>query len=296
MPSVSHCVVTPEEAGQKLFQYLSRRLGKDVPKSLLMRLVRTGQVRVDGRRAKPFDRLRVGQTVRIPPVRLDEPEKPNDETQACDERLFLPILYQSNGVLAINKPAGLPVQPGTGWTDCVAARLAVMFPEAPFQPTPAHRLDRDTSGVLLAGTSYEGLRRLQEMFRFGGIGKDYLAVAKGRVDAPAHLVDALGKAGPVGRERVVVGAGKRAEAELMPLRPGKNFSLVLVRLLTGRTHQIRVQLASRGHPLLGDMKYGGGGGPLHLHAWRITLPEVTVSVLPDWEGDMAVSEDDLTPF
>ncbi len=293
MPSVSHCVVTPEEAGQKLFQYLSRRLGKDAPKSLIMRIIRTGQVRVDGRRAKPFDRLRVGQTVRIPPVRLEDPSQSEIEATACDDTLFLPVLYEANGILALNKPRGLPVQPGTGWTDCVSVRLGGMFPDAPFLPTPAHRLDRDTSGVLLVGTSYEGLRRLQEMFRFGGIGKEYLAIAKGCVDTPAHLVDELSKAGPIGKERVVVGSGKRAEAELMPLRPGKDWSLVLVRLFTGRTHQIRVQLASRGHPLLGDTKYGGGPGPLYLHAWRVQLPEITVSVLPTWEGDMAVREGDL---
>ena len=292
MPGVQHATVTPEEDGQKLAQFLQRRLGPSVPGSLVMRLVRKGQVRVDKKRAKPFDRLRTGQVVRIPPVRLDEPDTPVQSAEP------LPIVFEAPGVIALAKPAGLPVQPGTGHTDAVSERLRAMYPDAPFTPTPAHRLDRDTSGILLAGTTYKGLRDLQEAFRDHSLHKDYLAWVRGRMEPEStmEMADAMTKQGPKGKERMRLGHGKAALATVRCLAVRNDCSLVAVRLYTGRTHQIRAQLAARGLPIVGDRKYGqkDDAEAMKLHAWKVQWPDGRcVELLPEWNGAYAVGEGEV---
>lgn len=278
---VRHIQVTPEEGGQKLLQFLQRRLGPDVPGSLLMRLIRKGRVRVDGGRKKPFDRLETGQTVRIPP--LDQqpaaPQTPLPE---------LTILARGNGWIAIAKPAGLPTQPGTGHLDAVSTRLKAMFPDAPFTPTPAHRLDRDTSGILLVGSSYQGLRSLQQAFEQHTIQKLYLARVHGCLPPGETFTmqDHLEKTGSPGSQRMTTGSGKPALAHARCQSSTSTTSLLEIDLRTGRTHQIRAQLASRGLPICGDHKYGqpDDAPSMLLHAWRVTLPGGDVVELkPDWE-------------
>ncbi len=281
---VRHILVSPEEGGQKLLQFLSRRLGPDTPGSLLMRIIRTGQVRVDGGRKKPFDRLSPGQTVRIPPLRPATPEP--DSTTPLPP---LPILAQGDGWIALLKPAGLPTQPGTGHTDAASERLRAMFPTAPFTPTPAHRLDRDTSGILLAGTSYQGLRDLQDAFAQHTVRKLYLARIHGHLDPSTTLTmhDELQKTGTPGQQRVTTGSGKPALALARCLGTDTTTSLLEIDLRTGRTHQIRTQLASRGLPILGDRKYGrpDQAERMMLHAWRVVLPDgECVECVPEWVG------------
>jgi len=278
---VRHLEVSPEEAGQKLLQFLARRLGPDVPGSLLLRLIRSGQVRVDSARKKPFDRLLAGQTVRLPPIRTTAPAP-------APALPTLAILAQGPGWIAVAKPAGLPTQPGTGHTDAASTRLAAMFPGATFTPTPAHRLDRDTSGILLAGTSYQGLRSLQQAFAAHSLRKLYLARVHGHL-APGQaltLHDTLTKSGPPGRQRTTTAAsGKPALALARCLEASQETSLLEIDLRTGRTHQLRVQLASRNLPIVGDRKYGqpDNAPRMMLHAWSVTLPDGTeVHLEPDW--------------
>lgn len=349
-------VVTAAEAGQKLVQYLQRRCG--APQPAIQRWVRTGQVRINGGRCKPFDRVAEGDVVRVPPFALagregttgtvtdgasphspgtgsgkDAPGKPVVPPQPLPQFPPLPpVVGRAEGLLVLLKPAGLAVQPGTGHDDCVTARLAAQYAGADFLPTPAHRLDRDTSGLLLVATSYARLRALSDAFAAReGLVKEYLAWVAGRWthEGTLTLHDRLEKQGAPGRQKVrrvggdgaaprvakfgghevaraVSGvaacmaagddAGRHAACTVTPLRRGDGASLLLVRLHTGRTHQIRVQLAERGHPIMGDRKYGGpacGQGML-LHAVRLTLPDgERFTALPDWAGRWQVDEGDL---
>ncbi|WP_462326184.1 RluA family pseudouridine synthase [Desulfobaculum sp.] len=285
MPPVQHLDVSDAESGQKLLQFLQRRLG-NVPRSLLMRLVRKGQVRVDGGRKKPFDRVSAGQVVRVPPIRLDDAPAPSVAGPA------LPVAYDEGGVLVIVKPAGLPVQPGTGHADAVTERLKAQYAGAAFTPTPAHRLDRDTSGLLACGATYAALRHLQEAFQSHTLGKYYLCWTEGACKAGTRLTmrDTMERSGAPGREKVRTGSGKDAHARALSLYTDGAATLFCVRLFTGRTHQIRVQLAGRGYPLVGDGKYGTSRGNqrMLLHAWALAWDETFVRRDPDWAGRFAV--------
>ncbi len=291
MPSVSHIEVTPAEAGHKLLQFLERRLGKAVPRALVMKWLRTGQVRVDGRRAKPFDRLEASQTVRVPPYEA----APESEERPAPARP-LPIVHEDGELLVIAKPPGLASQPGSGVTDSVQTRLKALYAGADFVPSCAHRLDMDTSGLLVAGKTYQSLRRLGDLFATGGVDKTYLAWVQGEWPERGQVLlrDHVVKDG---RARVRVGSGneqdgaqgKLALARVRPIARRPDATLLAVELLTGRTHQIRIQLASRGHPVLGDRKYGRRphATPLLLHAWKLKLPDREFTLLPDWpEGYM----------
>ena len=309
MAKVQMVIVSPEEAGQKLLQFLQRRVHKDVPKSAIMRWIRTGQVRVNKGRAKPFVRLEVSDVVRIPPYSFDEdasgstnpPAVDGTDTRSAKERLEgkLTVVGEADGLLVIDKPAGLPVQPGTGHTDAVTTRLKEVFSDAPFCPTPAHRLDKNTSGLLLVATSYARLQQLHELFRNEhAIGKHYLAWVEGCWDysEPVELHDNLVKELHAdGRERMSAGAkvgdrGKEALCLVNPLVLTNQKSLLHIELQTGRTHQIRIQLSSRNHPIIGDVKYGAASEKqgMLLHAWRAVLPDETFVCLPKWKSPFSV--------
>ncbi|WP_029897114.1 RluA family pseudouridine synthase [Desulfohalovibrio reitneri] len=272
--------VSRAEAGCKLVDFLQRRVGEGVPRGAVMKWVRTGQVRVDGGRAKPFRKLREGEKVRIPPhtpaTREEKPRPP------------LEIVFQNEDVLAVAKPRGLPTQRGAGWNDSVADRMRAMFPGADYPPAPAHRLDKDTTGLLLAGRSHASQRWLHRLFEERGVGKRYLAWVAGKWphSGETEVVDKLEKGAETGEmEKMrVTESGREARAVVRPLLVREDATLVEVELLTGRTHQIRVQLASRGHPLLGDRKYGAPphATPLMLHAWRLELPCYCLWLDPDW--------------
>ena len=279
-------VVSVEEAGQKLLQFLTRRLQGAVPGSALLRAIRTGQVRVNGGRKQPFFRLAAGQEVRVPPFQTQPGQssagqpasglidagqpRPGQPAQPATAPLPLTILYEDAGLVAVAKPAGLCAHAGTRHPDSVADRLKALYAGAPFLPVLAHRLDKDTSGILLAAKSYQELRRLGDLFASGGVAKNYLAWVDGSWPGRSTqlLEDSLERldlaAGEVaGRKKIVragadahaapaQGAPKLASCEVTPLVRKRAATLMLVRLLTGRTHPIRVQHSLRGHPVISD--------------------------------------------
>ncbi len=285
--------VTPEEAGQKLVQFLQRRI-KDLPQSAIMRWIRTGQVRVDGKRSKPFARIEQGQKIRIPPHATSEAVL--EETTPA-QSASVEILHQHDDLLAVNKPAGLPVHGGTGHTDSLQRRLAQKFARLTFSPTPAHRLDRDTTGIVLFALSYARLKQIQEALRTGSLQKTYLAWVRGLWPEQGEILlsDRLEKQEIKGKERVRAGKGRIAYSRVRCLMRRNNASLLALELITGRTHQLRVQLASRGYPIIGDKKYGTDKGvpgtdeaTMCLHAWRVVLIDEVFECPPPWKGTFAV--------
>ncbi|WP_430734809.1 pseudouridine synthase family protein [Halodesulfovibrio aestuarii] len=301
MGQVEFVVVTPEEAGQKLLQFLQRRVDKEVPKSAIMRWIRTGQVRLNKGRVKPFVRLKQDDIVRIPPYTVDESALSSEQKKAREDsasnNIALNIVNESDGLLVLHKPAGLPVQPGTGHQDAVTTRLKIQYVDAPFCPTPAHRLDKNTSGLLLVATSYTRLQELHKLFRNEhALGKHYLAWVEGRWEHPetVQLYDKLSKQAQVdGKERMETGNGKESLCTVTPLLVTNKKSLLHISLQTGRTHQIRVQLSSRNHPIIGDTKYGASPNPqgMLLHAWRIILPTESFVCMPTWKSPFFVGNE-----
>lgn len=294
--TTSGILVAEAESGQKLIQWLRRRL--DAPQGELHKWIRTGQIRVNGRRAKAFAPVNAGDAIRLPPfcrTLLDAPAAPRPPA-----RPLPPIIAEEPDLLVFNKPAGLPTQSGSGHDDSLAARLAALDPGAAFHPAPVHRLDRDTSGVLLAGRTFAALRALGETLRGREAVKEYVAWVRGRWpwEDLRLLRHALRKEGPAGREKMraydwrTPPPGAR-EALLLarPLKRAERASLLHIRLLTGRTHQIRAQMQAAGFPLVGDGKYGApvAGQRLLLHAVRLTLPDGrSFSCLPAWTSPWAL--------
>jgi 23S rRNA pseudouridine955/2504/2580 synthase len=249
--------VGPGDAGQRIDNFLLRRL-PGVPKSHVYRLLRSGQVRVGGGRAKPERKLVQGEEVRIPPVRVAERGTPVRAPDAVLNRLREAIVYEDPHYLAICKPAGLASHGGTGVAYGVieAARGWGRYEFLEL----AHRLDRDTSGVLLLAKSRPGLLRAQRAFRDGLADKRYFALLLGRLQGGAREVDAaLVKSRLQGGERYIEiddEDGKPSRSRFVPQAHYRDATLCEVEIYSGRTHQIRVHALALGHPVAGDRKYG----------------------------------------
>ncbi len=267
--------VGEESEAQRLDNFLLRRL-KGVPKSHVYRVVRSGEVRVNSGRVKPDYRVRIGDKVRIPPIRVAA-AKP----KAAAKPFGLPIVHEDASLLVVDKPSGVAVHGGSGVSFGIIEQLRAARPEAKVLEL-AHRLDRDTSGLLLIAKKRGALVELHRMLRDGEVEKIYLAVVKG-VPAKKHfdVTEALHKyVNAKGERRVAVKeGGLSAVTRIKLLEKSKDTSLLQLRLMTGRTHQIRVHLAHAGHPVLGDDKYGDfefnralarqGVKGLFLHARRL---------------------------
>ena len=281
--SVTHVVIGEEEVGQRLDNYLLRHC-KGVPKSHVYRILRSGEVRVNSRRVDAAYRLVVGDNLRIPPVRIAQRPQ-NDIDEAAKQRVDLPIIYEDEAMLVIDKPEGIAVHGGSGVSFGVIEALRRQRPQAKFLEL-AHRLDRETSGILLVGKKRLALTALHDMFREHGAGADkrYLVLVKGRwMNATQHAKLPLYKfLTESGERRVMVrDDGKPSHTVFRLLARWPHMSLLEAQLKTGRTHQIRVHLAHLGFPILGDEKYGDfalnrelrrdGLKRMALHAWRMAF-------------------------
>lgn len=281
--SVTHVVISEEEQGQRIDNFLIRCC-KGVPKSHLYRILRSGEVRVNSGRIDATYRLRLGDTLRIPPIRIAERPQ-NEIDEAAKQRTDLPIIYEDEAMLVINKPEGVAVHGGSGVSFGVIEALRRQRPQAKFLEL-AHRLDRETSGVLLVGKKRTALTALHDMFREHGAGADkrYLVLVKGRwMNTTQHVKLPLHKyLTESGERRVSVNPeGKASHTIFRLLARWPEMSLLEAQLKTGRTHQIRVHLAHLGFPILGDEKYGefalnkdlkrDGLKRMALHAWRMAF-------------------------
>lgn len=257
-PSVTIVEVKPDEAGQRVDNFLARHL-KGVPRGHVYRLLRTGQVRINGGRAKPDRRVEAGDRVRIPPVKTaPRSGNPGQIPAGVVQRLEDSVVYEDAQLLALNKPAGLAVHGGSGLAYGVIEALRQARPNQPFLEL-VHRLDRDTSGCLLIAKTRQTLGVLHDMLREGEVEKHYLALLAGQWKGGGRRIDAALERGVErGGERMVeVSAeGREASSHFSPLRVFDDASLMDVRIDTGRTHQIRVHAAHVGHPVAGDRKYG----------------------------------------
>lgn len=276
-PSVREVVVDADHGGQRLDNFLARELGQ-VPRSLVYRLIRTGQVRINGGRAKPMRKLATGDRVRIPPVR--DPRGPDASPVTVPEARIVEmrdrIVHRQNELIVVDKPAGLASQAGTGLAWGLNDIMTRIEPRA----LPVHRLDRETSGLMLFALGAANARELQQRFRSGEVEKRYLALLDGHLDQPRVDVDMPLKKirDGSGQHRVIPAEdGQPARSSFKRLEQLGARDFVEVRIETGRTHQIRAHARYLDAPVSGDERYNPGSPPagldrLFLHAGYLRLP------------------------
>jgi 23S rRNA pseudouridine955/2504/2580 synthase len=283
-PGVQLVEVAPELAGQRIDNFLITYL-KGVPKTLIYRILRKGEVRVNKGRIKPEYKLQAGDIVRVPPVRVPEGDEPVPVAQGLLQRLEAAIVYEDKGLIVLNKPAGIAVHGGSGLSFGVIEAFRQLRPDAK-ELELVHRLDRDTSGLLMIAKKRSMLRHLHEQLRGDGVDKRYMALVRGHWATSQKQVRApLLKSNLRSGERMVEvnDEGKEALTLFKVLRRFGDFAtMVEARPITGRTHQIRVHALHAGHSIAGDSKYGDedftreirdlGGKRLFLHAYALVVP------------------------
>jgi 23S rRNA pseudouridine955/2504/2580 synthase len=293
-PKVRQVEVGERGDGQRLDNFLGKILA-DVPRSHLFRVIRKGEVRINGKRAKPDTRLQASDVVRVPPVRVGEAAPPRRAPTGLVAELAASVVHEDPRLLVIDKPAGVAVHGGSGVSFGVIEALRAARPDETLELV--HRIDRETSGLLLVARKPASLRALHALMREGKVEKKYLALVKGKWELGKKRIDVpLRTDIRVGGERTVKAhaSGKEAASLFAPVQFfGKKATLVEVALETGRTHQIRVHAAHAGYPLAGDDKYGDaefnekmkamGLSRMFLHAHQLSF------VWPDTGVEFAVS-------
>ena len=314
-PAVQTLTVDEDSVGQRLDNYLIRQL-KGVPKTHVYRIIRSGEVRINKGRVAADTRLVLGDRVRVPPVRLSERavDKAAEMARAAPAREF-PVLWEDEHLLALHKPAGVAVHGGSGVSFGVIEQLRMARPQARFLEL-VHRLDRETSGILLVAKKRSALTALQDQLREHqgdkAMGKTYLALVLGAwpankkvLDLPLHkYLDEQGER----RVRVVAKDdpdGQRAITLVKVAQRFRDFTLLEVTIKTGRTHQIRVHLASQGHVIAGDDKYGDFEANralqkatpalkrMFLHAWKLHFKHPASGERIELQAELPA---DLGPF
>ncbi|MBC8210846.1 MAG: RluA family pseudouridine synthase [Gammaproteobacteria bacterium] len=284
---VTFITASASEEGQRIDNFLIKTL-KNLPRSRLYRIIRKGEVRVNKKRIKPEYKLQLGDEVRIPPVELeqraDSPVVPDDLMQLLNTS----ILFENKAIIVLNKPSGLAVHTGSGLRYGAIDVLRLLRPDEDIELV--HRLDRDTSGCLLFARTRKSLLAMQNLFKTSELRKFYLAIVKGHWDPSIKSIQhpLLKKTMSNGERKVFVDdKGQSAHTLIEQVthysERGVDYSLLRIRLLTGRTHQIRVHCKQQGHEIGGDPKYGDrefnrliksiGGGRLLLHAMALEIPE-----------------------
>lgn len=312
-----HLTVDEDSAGQRLDNFLIREL-KGVPKTHIYRIIRSGEVRRNKGRVGADDRVQAGDVLRIPPIRVSERAE-EKLLHPAPARQF-PVVFEDDAFLAIDKPAGVAVHGGSGVSFGVIEQMRQARPEARLLEL-VHRLDRETSGLLLIAKKKSALKALQDQFRERETGKTYLALVKGAwparlkvLDQPLHKylladgerrVKVTSKDDPDGMHSVSlvkVAARLAAPASQSAMLPD-GLSLLEVTIKTGRTHQIRVHLSHAGHPIAGDDKYGDfelnrqltrvGLKRMFLHAWRLRLTHPVTGSAMELHAELP---DELRPW
>lgn len=251
---VSHLRISNDRAGQRLDNFLMSQL-KGVPRSRIYRIIRSGEVRVNKKRARQTYRVEAGDQIRIPPVRTAERGRA-PVSRELGERLSASLLHQDDQLLVYNKPAGLAVHGGSGIQVGLIETLRSLYPETDGLEL-AHRLDRDTSGCIMVTRERAFLRRLQRLMNQGGVTKRYWLLCHNFTVNETSVEAPLEKGGRGGERIMYVGeGGKSARTDFRLIEQLGSVALVEATLVTGRTHQIRVHAQHGGFPLLGDPKYG----------------------------------------
>ncbi len=287
-------LVPPECAGLRLDQALARLL-PEFSRSRLQQWVRGGHVSVDGRRVNAKTKLWGGESVNVSP-------QADVLTRACAaEDIPFPVVYEDEAIIVVDKPAGLVVHPGSGnWSGTLLNALLHHAPQLAALPRAGivHRLDKDTSGLLVVAKTLTAQTDLVRQLQARTVGREYFALVHGSVARSGSVEAPIGRH-PLQRTRMaIVGKGKPATTRFEPLEHGPGWSLLRCRLETGRTHQIRVHLSSIGHPLIGDPAYrshrafsahlaAAGHFPRQaLHAARLILVHPLTGHLMQWESPM----------
>ena len=321
MGEVKLLTVAPAEDGMRLDRWLRRRW-PHIGQTQIHKLARSGQLRLDGGRVKADTRVTAGAQVRVPPLAEAPPREAREGVSAHDAKFARSlVLWEDDDVLILNKPAGLAVQGGTKTTHHID-RLLGAWGEGADRPRLTHRLDRDTSGVLILGKTPDAAARLSGGFARRKAQKTYWAIVEGNPKPPSGTIELpLAKVGIDDRERMVPvdpkdPAGKPATTEFATIsRAGPRASWLALRPQTGRTHQLRAHLLAVGHPILGDPKYQtpasaelSGPLKLQLHARRLVIPhpaggliDVEAPLSPELKAGFArfgfeIAEATIDPF